>query len=334
VANILSQEEVDALLRGISGGEIETEMVDLQAPADVLTYDLTSQDRIIRGRMPTLEMTNDKFARMFRTTLSSLLRKVTSVNTISTDMVKFGEFLKSIPVPTSMHLFKLDPLRGSGLIIVESKIIFMLVDIIFGGSGRNAFKIEGREFTAIETNIIKKVILSALGDLEKAWQSLIGLKVTYQRSEINPQFVQLVPPTDVVIVSTFEIEVEYSSGTISVCIPYSTLEPLRDRLQAGYQSEQLEVDKTWSNRFKSGLLASKVDISARLGSTEINTGEVINLKKGDVIPLSQNILDPVNVYVEGVLKFKCHPVICKGNQAIQISQIISNNDEVTDYGTE
>ncbi len=163
----------------------------------------------------------------------------------------------------------------------------MLVDIIFGGSGRSAFKIEGREFTAIESNIIKKVILSALGDLEKAWQSLIGLKITYQRSEINPQFVQLVPPTDVVIVSNFEIEVEYSSGTISVCIPYSTLEPLRDRLQAGYQSEQLEVDKTWINRFKGGLLASKIDLTARLGSTEINAGEVISLKKGDVIPLSQ-----------------------------------------------
>ncbi len=333
MANILSQEEVDALLRGISGGEIETEVVDLQGPSDVMTYDLTSQDRIIRGRMPTLEMTNEKFARMFRTTLSSLLRKVTSVNAISTDMVKFGEFLKSIPVPTSMHLFKLEPLRGSALIIVESKIIFMLVDIIFGGSGRSAFKIEGREFTAIESNIIKKVILSALGDLEKAWQSLIGLKISYQRSEINPQFVQLVPPTDVVIVSNFEIEVEYSSGTISVCIPYSTLEPLRDRLQAGYQSEQLEVDKTWINRFKGGLLASKIDLSARLGSTEINAGEVIGLKKGDVIPLSQCILDPINVYVEGVLKFKGRPVIHKGNQAIQVLQIISN-EEVIDYGTE
>lgn len=333
MANILSQEEVDALLRGISGGEIETEVVDLQGPSDVMTYDLTSQDRIIRGRMPTLEMTNEKFARMFRSTLSALLRKVTSVNAISTDMVKFGEFLKTIPVPTSMHLFKLEPLRGSALIIVESKIIFMLVDIIFGGSGRSAFKIEGREFTAIESNIIKKVILSALGDLEKAWQSLIGLKISYQRSEINPQFVQLVPPTDVVIVSNFEIEVEYSSGTISVCIPYSTLEPLRDRLQAGYQSEQLEVDKTWIRRFKGGLLASKIDLTARLGSTEINAGEVISLKKGDVIPLSQSPLDPINVYVEGVLKFKGRPVIYKGNQAIQVSQIISN-DEVIDYGTE
>jgi flagellar motor switch protein FliM len=333
LANILSQEEVDALLRGIKGGDIETEVVDLQGPSDVMTYDLTSQDRIIRGRMPTLEVTNEKFARMFRTTLSSLLRKVTNVNAISTDMVKFGEFMKSIPVPTSMHLFKLEPLRGNALIIVESKIIFMLVDIIFGGSGRNAFKIEGRDFTAIESNIIKKVILSALGDLEKAWQSLIGMKITYLRSEINPQFVQLVLPTDIVIVSNFEIEMDDSSGTISVCIPYSTMEPLRDRLQAGYQSEQLDVDRTWINRFKGGLLASKIELTARLGSTEINAGEVVSLKKGDVIPLSQFILDPINVYVEDILKFRGRPVIYKGNQAIQILQIISS-DEVIDYGTE
>jgi flagellar motor switch protein FliM len=333
VANILSQEEVDALLRGISGGEIETEISEFHDPSDIMTYDLTSQDRIIRGRMPTLEMTNEKFTRMFRTTLSSLLRKVTSVSAISTDMVKFGEFLKTIPVPTSMHIFKLDPLRGSGLIIVESKIIFMLVDIIFGGTGKNTFKIEGREFTAIENNIIKKVVLSALGDIQKSWQSLIELNISYQRSEINPQFVQLVPPTDVVVVSNFEIEVEYSSGIISLCIPYSTLEPIRDKLQAGYQSEQLEIDKTWINRFKSGLFSSKVDLTTYLGGAQINTGEVVQLKKGDVIPLDRYLTDPLDIFVEGVLKFRGNPVIYKGNQAIQVSHVISN-EEVTDYGAE
>lgn len=333
MANILSQEEVDALLRGISGGEIETDILDFHEQSDIMLYDLTSQDRIIRGRMPTLEMTNEKFARMFRTTLSSMLRKVTSVSAISADMVKFGEFLKMLPVPTSMHLFKMEPLRGNALIVFESKIIFMLVDIIFGGSGKNSYKIEGREFTAIENNIIKKVVLSFLADIEKAWQVLMDLKVSYQRSEINPQFVQLVPATDVVVVSNFEIEVEYSSGIISLCIPYSTLEPLRDKLQAGYQSEQLEADKTWINRFKSELFASKVDAMARLGSAQVNAGEIVNLKKGDVIPLDQYITDPVNIFIEGILKFRGRPVIHKGSQAIQVSQIISQ-DEVIDYGTE
>lgn len=333
MANILSQEEVDALLRGISGGEIETEILDLHDPPAVMTYDLTSQDRIIRGRMPTLEMTNEKFARMFRTTLSAMLRKVASVSAISIDMIKFGEFLKTIPVPTSMHFFKIDPLRGSGLMIVESKIIFMLVDIIFGGSGKNTFKIEGRDFTSIENNIIKKVVLSALGDMEKAWRSLIELKISYQRSETNPQFAQLVSPTDVVIVSNFEIEVEYSSGIISLCIPYAMLEPIRDKLQAGYQSEQLEVDKTWINRFKAGLFASKVELAANLGKIQINTGEVINLKKGDVIPLDRYVTDPLDIFVEGIMKFRGNPVTYKGNQAIQISHVISS-EEVIDYGTE
>jgi flagellar motor switch protein FliM len=333
VANILSQEEVDALLRGISGGDIEIETADLRDLSDIITYDLTSQDRIFRGRMPTMEMTNAKFARMFRTTLSSLLRKVTSVSSVSIDMMKFGEFLKTIPVPTSMHLFKLEPLRGSGLMIVESKIIFMLVDIIFGGTGKSAFKIEGREFTAIESNIIKKVVLSALGDIEKAWQQLVELKIAYQRSEINPQFAQLVSPTDVVVVSNFEIEVEYSSGIISLCIPYATLEPIRDKLQAGYQSEQMEVDKTWTNRFKASLFSSKVDIAANLGKMEIHTGEVVNLKRGDVIMLDRYVTDPLDIYVEGVLKFRGKPVTYKGNQAIQISHVITS-EEVIDYGTE
>lgn len=302
-------------------------------PSEIMTYDLTSQDRIIRGRMPTLEMTNERFVRTFRATLSALLRKVTSVSTISTEMIKFGEFLKMIPVPTSMHLFKLEPLRGSALIIVESKIIFMLIDIIFGGSGRNSFKIEGREFTAIENNIIKKVVLSALEDLEKAWQALSPVKFSYLRSENNPQFVQLVPPTDVVVVCNFEIEVEYSSGIISLCIPYSTLEPLRDRLQAGYQSEQLEVDKTWLNRFKSGLFAAKVDLTARLGNAHVSAGEIINLKKGDVITLDKFVTEPINIYVEGVLKFKGKQVSYRGNQAVQVSQVVLN-EEVIDHGTE
>ena len=279
MSNILSQEEVDALLRGISGGAVETEAEVYHDPGEIMPYDLTSQDRIIRGRMPTLEMTNEKFARMFRTTLSSLLRKVIAVTAVSADMIKFGEFLKTLPVPTSLHLFRMEPMRGTAIFVVESKIIFTLVDIIFGGTGSEAFKIEGREFTAIENNLIKKVVLSALTDLEKCWKSLIDLKISYQRAEINPQFVQIVPPTDVVIVINFEIEIEYTSGVISICIPYSMLEPIKEKLSAGFQSEQLEVDKGWTNRFKNGLIQSNVEIMAELGRTQIHGKDVVNLKK-------------------------------------------------------
>ncbi|MHB8910339.1 MAG: flagellar motor switch protein FliM [Syntrophales bacterium] len=333
MSQILSQEEVDALLRGISGGQVETEQEEIHDPSDVITYDLTSQDRIIRGRMPTLEMTNEKFIRMFRTTLSSLMRKVVSVSTLAVDMIKFGEFLKTIPVPTSLHLFRMDPLRGNAIMVLESKLIFTLVDILFGGTGKESYKVEGREFTAIENNLIKRVVLSAMTDIERAWKSVIEVKVSYQRAEVNPQFVQIVPPTDIVVVINFEVEVEYTTGILSVCIPYAMLEPVREKLHAGFQSEQMEVDKTWMNRFRDGLMKSKVDLVVELGSTEISGSEVVQLKKGDVIPLDQYAVDPLNIYVEGIMKFKGSAGVFRGNQAIKVVEVWTGK-EVETYGAE
>lgn len=333
MSNILTQEEVDALLRGISGGEIETEVEDKHDPSGVNAYDLTSQDRIIRGRMPTLEMTNEKFARMFRSTVSSTLRKVVNVSTMSTNMVKFGEFLKTLPVPTSLHLFKMDPMRGSAIFVVESKIIFTLVDVIFGGSGTTLYKIEGREFTAIESNLIKKIIISALADLESAWKALIDIKITYQRSEINPQFAQIVPPTDVVVVVNFEIEIEYTTGIMSLCIPYATLEPVREKLQAGYQSESMGVDKVWANRFKDCLMMSNVDIVVELGRSQISCKDLMNLQKGDIVRLDQYATDGLNVFVEDIAKYKVYPGLYKGNRAGQIVKLITDQEGAA-YGAE
>lgn len=329
MTRILSQEEVDALLRGISGGEIETETetVDVRDPADIMPYDLTSQDRIIRGRMPTLDMTNEKFSRAFRTTLSSLLRKVTSVSAISVDMIKFGEFLKTLPVPTSLHLFRLDPLRGSGLIVFEAKIIFMLVDILFGGTGKDTFKVEGREFTAIESNVIRRVVINALTDMEKAWKSLIEVKMTYQRSEMNPQFVYIASPTDVVIVINFEIEVESSSGMMTLCLPYAALEPIKDKLQAGFQSEQMEADQSLMERFKKNILRSNVEIIVELGTTQISSRDVVHLQRGDVIQLDCSVASELSIMVEGIKKFAGRPAIYRGNQAVQISEIFSGKED-------
>jgi len=333
MSQILSQEEVDALLKGISDGEVETEPQKEYDPSVAIRYDLTSQERIIRGRMPTLEMTNEKFARMFRATLSSLLRKVVSVSALSIDTIKYGDFLKTLPVPTSLHLFRIDPLRGNAIIVVESKVIFTLVDIVFGGSGRNGFKVEGREFTAIENNLIKKVVLSALLDLEKAWKALLDVKMTYQRSEVNPQFAHIVPLTDVVVVVNFEIEMDYSSGIVSLCIPYSTLEPIREKLQAGFQSDHLDVDKEWEKRLKEELMSSGLELIARLGRSQLLTRDVRDLKIGDVILLDQYASDPIDIYVEGTLKFRGYPGVCRGNQALQIKHLISRR-EVIQYGTE
>ena len=331
MSNILSQEEVDVLLKGLSGGEIETEKAAEQDPFAVIPYDLTSQDRIIRGRMPTFEMTMEKFARLFRLTLSALLRKVVSVSALSVEMMKFGEFLKTLPVPTSLHLFRLDPLRGSALLVVESKVIFTLVEMLFGGSGQQTFKIEGREFTAIETNLIRKIVQNALADLEKAWKTVLDLRVIYQRSEINPQFAQVVPLTDVVVVVNFEIEMEYASGIVSICIPYSTLEPVREKLQAGFQSDHLEVDNEWAKRFKDGLMASDVELVVELGRTQISAKDVLNMKEGDVVVLDRVRVDTLDVFVEGILKFHGYPGNFKGNTAVQIAENVVGK-EVHSYG--
>lgn len=333
MSQILSQEEVDALLKGISDGDVETESQKEHDPSVAVRYDLTSQDRIIRGRMPTLEMTNEKFARFFRASLSSLLRKVVSVSALSIDTIKYGDFLKTLPVPTSLHLFRIDPLRGNAIIVVESKVIFTLVDIVFGGSGRDVFKVEGREFTAIESSLIKKVVLSALLDLEKAWKTLLDAKMTYQRSEVNPQFAHIVPLSDVVIVVNFEIEMDYTSGVMSLCIPYSTLEPIRDKLQAGFQSDQLEVDKDWEKRLKEELMSSSLELVAQLGRTHLLTRDVRDLKIGDVILLDRYASDSIDVYVDGIPKFKAYPGVHRGNQALQI-QHLNSRKEVTQYGAE
>ena len=244
MTNILSQEEVDALLRGISGGEIETEKEEYHEPGAVIAYDLTSQDRIIRGRMPTLEMTNEKYARLFRATLSSILRKVISITAVSADMIKFGEFLKTLPVPTSLHLFRMDPMRGSAIFVMESKIIFTLVDIIFGGTGTEAFKIEGREFTAIENNLIKKIVLAALVDLEKAEtadRSDRDLSEGGDQSAVRSDR----SPTDMVVVMNFEVEVNTPQALFPSAFPIPCSRR-SGKLSAGFQSEQLEVDKSWS----------------------------------------------------------------------------------------
>jgi flagellar motor switch protein FliM len=267
MSKILTQDEVDALLKGMSGGEIETESDSVEDDAGVTVYDLTNQDRIIRGRMPTLEIINDRFARIFRTTMSSSLRKVIDVSAFSIDMIKFGEFMRALPVPTSLHIFKVDPLRGHGVMVIETKLVFNLVDNFFGGTGRSFVKIEGRDFTAIENKLINKVILMAMDDLEKAWNPVHPLKLTYVRSETNPQFASVVAPTEVVIVIKFEVELEQTVGTLIICLPYSTVEPIRSKLYAGFQSDQLEVDHEWIHRFIDQVRKASVEVPGPTGKS-------------------------------------------------------------------
>ncbi|MDR1035932.1 MAG: flagellar motor switch protein FliM [Deltaproteobacteria bacterium] len=321
--NILTQAEVDALLRNIDGDPAEPEPEDHDAATGVVSYDLTSQDRIVRGRMPTLEIINDRFARFFQQSMSTSLRKMIAVSVSSIDMIKFGVFMRALPVPTSLHVFKAEPLRGHAIMVLESKLAFSLIDSFFGGSGRGVVKIEGRDFTPLETRRIMNVIKMALSDLEKAWYPVHPLTFTYVRGESNPQFASVVAPTEVVLVIKFEVELEQAGGILVVCLPYSTIEPIRSKLYAGFQSDQLEVDTAWISRFIERVREAEVTLTVELGRSQITAEELLNLAPGDCIKLNHDVREPLEVKVEGVPKFKVFIGSSRGQKAVKIETDIA-----------
>ncbi len=302
---ILSQEEVNALLKGVSSGSIETEAKD--EVGEVRRYDITSQDRIVRGRMPTLEIMNERFARLLRNELTSSLRKVAEITATSVDMQKFGEFLKNIPLPTSLTIFKMPPLRGYGIFVLDARLIYNLIDIFFGGTADLHVKIEGRDFSPIENKIIRKIINMAFDAMNKAWMPVSPVDVEFQRSEINPQFATIVTPTEVVIVNRFEVDIEGAVSRFMICIPYSMIEPIKEKLYSGFQSEHLEVDQRWIERFKERLKESELDISVELGKAEIKAKDFLKIKIGDVIVLDKEIDEPLVVEFENIPKFVAYP---------------------------
>ncbi|MCH8841967.1 MAG: flagellar motor switch protein FliM [SAR324 cluster bacterium] len=324
MGSVLSQNEIDALLGAIGGGDIDVgdQGGDDLGDEDVIPYDLTSQDRIIRGRMPTLEIIHDRFVRMFRLTLSSALRKVVDISVRSTELIKFGEFLKTLPVPSSLNLFRMSPLRQNAIMVIETRLVFTLIDLFFGGTGELEVKAEGRDFSAIEQKMIKRVVVSALEDLQNSWRPVFPVQVTYTRSEVNPQFVAIVPHSEVVVVVTFDVEMGRAPMSITLCIPYSMIEPIRAKLNAGFQSDQAEVDTTWVNRLQTNLQRAKVELAVELGRSEISVREFLNMKIGDLIHLEQEVDTPLNVTLEGITKFRGFQGSYKGHQAVKVTELV------------
>lgn len=319
---VLSQDEVDALLNGISGGDIETEAEPAAGDeGHIQKFDLTNQDRIIRGRMPTLEIINDRFARIYRLTLSGMLRKMVDITVSQKEMIKFGEFIRTLPVPTSLHIVRMNPLRGNLLLVIESRLIFNLMDCFFGGSGKSHYKIEGRDFTAIEGRIIRRILQSALKDLYEAWNPAVKVEFEFVRSEMNPQFAGIVPPSDLVIVIRYELELEQTIGEIILCVPYSTIEPIRSALNASYQSDQLEIDQAWISRLKARLFEVDVGLTVELGRTSISAQELLHLDVGDIVVLDKEMKKPVTMMVQGIPKFTAQPGKTRGNRAVQILNV-------------
>ena len=235
VQDLLSQDEIDALLHGVDDGLVETEVE--ATPGSVKSYDLTSQDRIVRGRMPTLEMINERFARYTRISMFNLLRRSADVAVGGVQVMKFGEYVHSLYVPTSLNLVKMKPLRGTALFILDAKLVFKLVDNFFGGDGRHA-KIEGREFTPTELRVVRMVLEQAFVDLKEAWQAVLEMNFEYVNSEVNPAMANIVSPSEVVVVSTFHIELDGGGGDLHITMPYSMIEPIREMLDAGFQSDR------------------------------------------------------------------------------------------------
>lgn len=317
MSKILEQDEVDALLRGLSGGDVETETDLPEDDSGVVSFDLANQDRIIRGRMPVLEIVNDRFARLATNALANTMRKRVDINPISIDMSKFGDFMRSLPVPTSISIFKMDPLRGNAILVVDSRLVFALVESFFGGAGSQP-KVEGRDFTPIEQAIVDRVVKIALSNMEDSWKPVHEVHVEMVRTEVNPQFAAIVPPSDVVIVVTFEVELENAIGSLIVCLPYATMEPIRSKLHASFQSERLEVDHVWINRFKERLMETPVEMVVRLGRTTITGRQLLDLHKGDILLLNTDEDNLLEAEIEGIRKFFGLPGRVKGNKSFQI----------------
>jgi flagellar motor switch protein FliM len=319
--SILSQDEVNALLRGLAEGEIEAQA---KGPGDAeggaRSYNLASQERVIRGRMPTLEIINERFARFFQVTLSATLRKSVEFSPQGIEMVKFGDFVKKIPMPSNINILRLESLRRNILFIIDARMVYLLVDHMFGGSGRGHVKIEGRDFSPIEARISRNVLDLAIGDFEKAWAPVYNMPITYIRSEINPQFAAIVAPTEMVITMPYKLEIDGQGRTIYICIPYSTVEPIKEKLYTGFQSDQYEVDNRWIHRLKERLEEVPVELNVFLGKADFRLRDVLAWKNGDVFPLDRYASDTVDVRIEGILRFRARPGVFRHSRAVRIEE--------------
>lgn len=320
VNDLLSQDEIDALLHGVGSGDVDTDGDDGVGDGDASSYDFTSQDRIVRGRLPTLEMINERFARYFRISLFNLLRRSAEISVGGVQMLKFGEYVHSLFVPTSLNLVKIRPLRGTSLFVIDPKLVFIMVDNFFGGDGSFHTKIEGRDFTPTEVRVIQIMLKQVFNDLREAWAPVKEVEFEYLNSEVNPQFANIVSPTEVVVVTTFHVELDGGGGDMHVTMPYSMLEPIREQLDAGIQSDRADVDDRWASSLHEEMKQAMVDVTASLVETELQIREVLKLKPGDVIPI--DLPEFATVRVANVPVFRAKFGISRGNTAIKIQERI------------
>lgn len=314
-SDLLSQDEIDALLNGVDSGAIETEEPPVD-PGVARPYDFASQDRIVRGRLPTLEMINERFVRTWRIGLFNLLRRSAELSVRGIETIKFGDYLHSLYVPTNLNLIKFKPLRGVGLIVFEPKLVFTMVDNFFGGDGRYPAKIEGREFTQTEMRVIHLLLKQTFADLIDAWAPVMPVDFEYITSEVNPHFANIVSPREYVVVSRFHVELDGGGGDLHVTLPYSMLEPIRELLDAGIQSDRVHDDDSFRETLHEQLRGAEVSVSSVLTEKRIDLRQLMQLKIGDILPIE--LPKTVPVCVEQVPVFSGEFGISNGMNAVKI----------------
>jgi flagellar motor switch protein FliM len=318
---VLSQDEIDALLQGISG-EPEPAKEEAVEPGAARAYDLASQERIVRGRMPTMEIINERFARNLRSGLFQLIRKSPEVLIGSIKVQKYSAFLRELVVPTNFNIVGVKPLRGSGLVVCEPTLVFAVIDALFGGTGKYHTRIEGRDFSATEQRVIRRLVDAVTAEYGKAWQGVYPLRLEYQRSEMQPQFANIVSPSEVVVCTSFTVEVGETSGAIHLCIPYSTLEPIRDVLYNTLQGDAAEPDKRWVNLLQTQIQAAEVDLVAELATAQATVEQLLAFKPGDFIELDLNTA--IQAKVDGVPVLDCHYGTANNRYAIKVERLIAS----------
>jgi len=322
--NFLSQEEVDALLKGVNGDQDDVQTQE--DTAGVRTYNLATQERIVRGRMPTLEIINERFARLLRVGLFNFLRRSAEVSVGSVRVSKYSEFIRNLVVPTNLNLVHMKPLRGTALMVFDPGLVFLLVDNLFGGDGRFHTRVEGRDFTQTEQRIILRILDIVFEAYTKSWEPVYPVEFEYIRSEMNTQFANIATPNEVVVASTFTVELGSVSGQIHFCMPYSMIEPIRDSLTSSLQGEALEVDKRWIRLMTQQIQIAEVELVASLGTARVNFDEILNMRVGDIIPLQ--IPEFISATVDGVPVMDCSYGVKNGQYALKVEKLLANADNL------
>jgi flagellar motor switch protein FliM len=319
---ILSQDEVDALLQGITGESQKLEQEEVVEGA-IRDYDLASQERIVRGRMPTMEIINERFARNIRIGLFNFIRKSPEVSIGGIKVQKYSAFLREIVVPTNFNIVSVKPLRGSGLIVCDPNLVFAVIDALFGGAGKYHTRIEGRDFSPTEQRVILRLVEVIIAEYRKAWHGIYPLELDYQRSEMQPQFANIATPSEIVVATSFTLEIGDTSGAVHFCVPYSTMEPIRDVLYSTVQGDSAEPDRRWVNLLKSQIQSAQVELVAELAHAPATVEQLLSFKPGDFIELD---LDPmIQAKVDGVPVFDCHYGLSSGKYAIKIDKMLTSS---------